>query len=97
MTTIYKYQLDITHEQVIEIPANSKVLSVANQDEVLCIWVEVFKDEERKEALTVYVFGTGHNIPSTLNASFVGTILMANGRLVWHVFIDNIKKMAHHV
>ena len=88
MKTIYKYPLEITNKQSIEIPNNSRILSVANQNENICLWVEIDKKEEKKTELAFYVFGTGHDIPDNLNLHFIGTVVTLGGRLVWHVFAE---------
>jgi len=84
MTTIWKYELEITDEQVIEIPRLSTILSVANQGGKLCLWVEV-DPSQRTVARHFLIVGTGH--PITVDANlrrFIGSVLI--GPFVWHVF-----------
>jgi hypothetical protein len=67
-------------------PAGSKVLSVANQDENLCVYVLV--DPESTNVQRPFrVTGTGHPVEGSLGVkSFVGTVLFRDGTFVLHVF-----------
>lgn len=84
MKAIWKYPLDVTDKQVIQMPANAKVLSVADQAGVLTIWALVDVDAE-KEARKFYVVGTGHPLDFT-GANFLGSV--QQGPFVWHVFVE---------
>ena len=67
---IYKYKLEITDYQKIYLPIGSKILSVANQRESLCLWALVDPDGNFGEHLHhIEIIGTGNPIP-----------------IVWHVF-----------
>jgi len=41
MNRIFKYELEMTYNQVIEMPLDSKILSLQIQHEKICIWVLV--------------------------------------------------------
>ena len=92
MRTIYKYQLQITDAQVIYMPPNSTVISVAVQDGFLYCWaaVDIFPgDETELFTVTIRIYGTGQ--PLEMDAPllgryerFIGTVLMPP--FVWHVF-----------
>ena len=88
MKTIYKYPLEITDRQVIEIPAGSEILSAQMQRGQLCLWVLVHTYEAPRHR-DVYIFGTGNPIPQGFDRGyclFVGTV--QQGPLVWHIFIE---------
>ena len=83
MIMIYKYPIEITDEQEIDMPRGAKILH-AGLDPLLmpCIWVKVNTTRE-PEKRTIYVAGTGnpmyvdsHNYVSTFN----------HENFVWHVF-----------
>lgn len=84
-TVIWKYQLKITDQQTIEIPCEHKILSVAQQNGILCMWVEVNPDAYLSE-VDIVICGTGNPIPHIegYNLIFVGTVVM--NPFVWHVF-----------
>lgn len=84
MRTIWKFPLEVTDHQSIEMPANAKVLSVADQAGVLTIWALVDPEAER-ELRHVWVFGTGHPV-TVSGATFRGSV--QQGPFVWHVFTD---------
>jgi len=87
MKTIYKYQLGITSRQIVEIPEQSKILSVANQRGHLCLWVMVnsYKPLVKR---TIEILGTGNPIPESISQPvgrhFIGTVIIEP--FVWHVF-----------
>ena len=88
MKTIYKYNLDITDSQLIELPIDSEILSVKCQDNFLCMWLLIEVGTIETTSLEIEIFGTGNPIYENNKTSrkFVDTVVMPNG-LVWHVFI----------
>lgn len=82
---IYKYQLQITEQQTIEIPYNARILHVDNQRHQLCLWALV---DPRKacEPVTIYVHGTGQDVVVHPTKRYVGSVIMEP--FVWHVFAE---------
>lgn len=87
MKTIYKYNLEITDRQLIEMPINSEILSAKNQGDNLFIWVLVDNETDLKESCEIEIFGTGNPIYENEHTcrQFIETCIMPNG-LVWHLF-----------
>lgn len=87
MWTIYKYPLAMLDEQTIMIPGGAQLLSVQVQHGVPCVWalVDPVKD---KQKVKFRIFGTGHSVPprGIETMTYFGTIQMADGDLVFHVF-----------
>ena len=85
--TIFKYKLEITDKQIIEMPINSKILTVQTQNEVPRMWV-LANPLEAKEKRCIEIFGTGHNVNSDMDISrnYLGTFQIRSGALVFHVF-----------
>lgn len=95
MEKIFKYELEITDEQTIDMPSLSRILSVQEQNGKLCLWAVV----EEKNAIKprkIIICGTGNPLPDGLRefsydapsgytTEFIGTVQMSYG-LVWHVF-----------
>lgn len=84
MRTIYKYPLQVTDCQVIEMPIGSRILAIQMQRGVPCLWATVDPEEEKKEKRFIRVVGTGHELSEYI--AYIGTYQMADGALVWHVF-----------
>jgi hypothetical protein len=82
---IWKEVLEVTDRQTIKLPASYKFLFVALQHDQISIWYVVDARAEMVER-NIYIFGTGHPIPNNFDGKFIGTVLMANGNLAWHVF-----------
>jgi len=83
MKTIWKYPLDITDAQVLDIPMYSEPLSVGSQDGKLVLWVLVDPDNDLRPC-TIWIRGTGHDAMGLNRRHFVGTAQMDG--FVWHVF-----------
>lgn len=83
MREIWKFELD-SHYNTVEMPIGAEILSVHSQRDSVCIWALVNPNME-KETRYFDVFGTGH--PIDVNSKiFIGTCLVNNESLVWHVF-----------
>lgn len=86
MKQIWKYPLEETDQQIILMPAGSKILHLAVQYEVACIWAEVYL-EAPMEHRKFYFVGTGHPMPlEPTHLEYLGTVVMHEGRLVWHIY-----------
>ena len=84
MKTIWKYELQVAGEQKINMPHNSRILSVQVQDIHPCIWALV--DTERVlEERTFRIVGTGYPIDFSTD-KYIGTFQQFNGKLVYHLF-----------
>ena len=84
MRSVWKFNLEASHETTFEAPAPARVLS-AGLDPAgrPSVWVEVDPDAEKIER-TVFLYGTGH--PIEAGGRFVGSIF--DGSFVWHVYTE---------
>ena len=82
-STIYKYRLDITNQQVVSMPMGAKFLH-AGPDPYgdPCVWYQVMPDDPKIDH-TFFLVGTGNPIPSKAKVH-LGSFLM--GPLVLHLF-----------
>ena len=80
--TIWKFPLELTNKQEVQMPVGANVISVDNQHGQICMWALV-NDEAEKETRTFEVVGTGHYMRD-IDRDFVGTV--QQGPFVWHVF-----------
>jgi len=80
---IWKFPLEITDVQEVEMPSSAQLLSVDVQQGILCLWALVDLDRATKERHVIDIIGTGEPIESHHRA-FIGTAQM--GPLLWHVF-----------
>ncbi len=89
MTTnsIWKFILEPTDTQSIDMPLGARILSVDMQNSRVCLWAQV-NPEAKIFARTIEIFGTGHpiEISDKIVREFIGTVLWPNGHLVFHVF-----------
>lgn len=89
MMTIYKYPLEVTDEQEVELPGTHKLLSVQEQNATPCLWALVDPDAAPVKR-TLRIFGTGQPIEEYPMGDFLGTFQLYGGRLVFHVFADRV-------
>jgi len=89
MNKIYKYELQIKDSQSFQINSDYKILSVAEQNGKLCMWVLVNLNNPITW-MNIEIIGTGNQIDEQLmqHNKFIGSVVMHNG-FVWHVF-DNL-------
>lgn len=68
-------------------PRGAVVLSVDRQGENIVLYAKVDPESVHVEVHDVWVFGTGHPIPTLAEtACFVGTVNLYAGQLMFHVF-----------
>ena len=86
MQRIYKYPLQVTDVQMVQMPIGAVILTAQNQNEVVTLWAMV-EDKELIEFRAIHIFGTGHPIPEKYNGKYIATV-QAEG-FVWHIFEPN--------
>lgn len=81
---VWKFPLILSPDQVIRMPAGSRILTAQEQLRELCIWAMV--DCDGPESLRrIAILGTGHKTdPAGL--IYISTVQAADGNLVWHIF-----------
>jgi hypothetical protein len=84
MPTIWKYNLSLVDEQVIEIPASASNLTLQMQGGGPRLWALVDPTAPTVKR-TIRMFGTGHPVPDDIMA-YLGTV--QDGPFVWHFFQD---------
>ena len=91
MSTIYKYQLETTDNQIIYMPKNADILTVQvqniNMKQVPCLWAMVNTDNISK-GYKIRIIGTGHEIEEDFEGKYIGTYQLTelSEVLVFHVF-----------
>jgi len=84
MKTIYKYPIQITDIQQVEIPLMSKIIHAGLDPKgVPCVWAAVDPESELIP-VKILVVGTGNPLRSHFDRH-VGSFIQ--GPFVWHVFI----------
>lgn len=86
---IFKFCLEVTHEQEIELPVNVRILTVQVQNKIPCLWAVV--DEKLINASvmrkhSIRTFGTGQPFDLPIDCFYIGTYQLNGGSLVFHVF-----------
>lgn len=85
MSTIWKYELQGTDLQVVEMPLGARLLTVQVQDAQPCLWALVDPTADTGPR-RIRIFGTGHPIaPSPASLRFIATFQL-HGVLVFHAF-----------
>jgi len=82
---IWKFPLH--HSNRIPMPIGSEILTVQTQNEIPCLWALVNPENETEMRLFEMI-GTGHDITEdgAGERKYIGTLQLAGGALVWHVF-----------
>jgi len=91
MRKIFKYPLEITDYQTVEIKSPAILLSVARIDDEIVMYAMV-DDLEYGILVDVRIIGTGNAIKGGIDGyKFLGTVNLMNGREIWHVFARHSK------
>jgi len=86
MKTIHKISLLIEDVRTYDLPEGAVILSVAEQHKQLMMWYMFdHQSASRVTPRQIRIYGTGHQIDQE-NLVFIGTALMFNGSIVYHVF-----------
>lgn len=87
MKRIYKYALPIMDLASIRMPRGAVILSIHQQFESICLWalVDPMREDDTEER-TFRIAGTGHDLTLKVYSGFVGSVFLAGGSLVFHVF-----------
>jgi hypothetical protein len=84
---IYKYLLAMQENQEVELPVNSKILSVQFQDENLYLWALVNKKSGTSvQKHVIEIYGTGQDINYELGIRRNHLATVQSQGFVWHVF-----------
>jgi hypothetical protein len=85
MKKIFKYEIPVEGVE-LDMPRGARILSCQNQHDNVCLWALVDPDAAKEERHFV-VAGTGHPLDdSIVVAKYLGTVVVAGGQFVWHVF-----------
>ena len=82
---VYKYELEITDEQIIKLPFNAEILTVQMQGMRCYLWAFVDPQNELTERI-ICVYGTGHHIPDKIGLKYINTFQIPHLGLVLHAF-----------
>ena len=86
MRKIFKYPLEVTDYQTIEVKNPAILLSVAGQNNLIVMYAMV-DDIEYGIPVDVMIIGTGHAIKDDIDSyKFLGTVSLMGERLMFHVF-----------
>jgi hypothetical protein len=83
--TIWKFPLRGTFHQIVEMPEDAKIISVAEQGELICLWAEVDPNAQCRTKRGIAIYGTGRTIPDD-PGTFIGTVMLRGGALVYHIY-----------
>ena len=85
MAAVWKFEIPINDEFEIQMPRNAELLHVEVQNDKGFLWARV-APERHNEQRKFYLRGTGH--PVDMDCEYVGSFMLRNGALVFHLFED---------
>ena len=87
MKTIWKYELETTDYQLLSIPLPAKILSVSSQGNQIVLYAEIDTKSMLLREVAVWIHGTGHEKKAYDTSTFIGTVKLLDGALMFHVFV----------
>lgn len=82
---IWKWTLEVTDMQTLELPQGSGILTVQMQNGKPQLWALCNEETERKERRLIAIYGTGNPMPDE-PGEYIATFQMFGGGAVFHVF-----------
>jgi len=83
---IWKYPLQLTDTQTVEMPEGAQILTAQRQGQTLCLWALVDCEPELpKQNREIEIIGTGNPIIEAPRR-YIATVQMQGGSLWWHIF-----------
>ena len=86
MDRIYKYDINIVSEQILELPVEARILTVTKQRDTVVLYAIIDDSGSEKERRVIERFVTVHPMADDVPRNYIGTVSQENGYLVWHVF-----------
>jgi hypothetical protein len=85
MRTVYKYSIPVIDKFELDLPAHTSILYIGQQKNNPVMWCLV--DTENKLIKRYFrLAGTGHDIPYPDPLDYIGTVILYNDNLVFHLF-----------
>jgi hypothetical protein len=86
-STIFKYPIEITDDQILQLPLDAQILCVKEQNGRIVLYALV---NLLNRLVPRYIFcrGTGHSADNLDCADWIDTVMLTNG-LVFHFFADS--------
>lgn len=87
MLTIYKYELEITGSQWLEMPQHAEILCVKTQRNKICAWARVNTERDLFQRRIIIV-GTGSPMMKNdfIYYKYIDTVELSGGDLIFHIF-----------
>ena len=92
LSRIYKYELIIKKDEAeVELPSFHQILSIQNQNGILCLWAKVNTDPNVKKIKKKFIIkNTGQDADDLAYDSYITTVQI--GGFVKHIFDADIKE-----
>jgi len=87
MKSIWKYPLRLTEHQYFEIPVRAIPLCIELQNGTPTIWFEVETTNPKKDR-SIRIIGTGEELDFSELYHYLGSFLIAEDSLVFHVYVE---------
>ena len=93
MKTIYKYTLELTNRQTIQVPVGAETLHVGIQRGQICVWILIDLNPDVQDVemgnKVFHIFGTGNPTTKELeDKRYIGTVQLDD--YVWHIFEEEL-------
>ena len=85
MTTVWKTVLKPTDIQIVDLPRGAEIIFCGEQRGNICIWYRC-DETAPKEQRKIAICGTGSPCPDAGQGSYIGSVIMHGGALVFHLF-----------
>ena len=85
MITVWKFPLSYLDQFSLEVPFGSEFIYFDMQGGIPTVWALVNSDNSTQRR-SLWMAGTGHELPADHNYNHIGSCIDTNTGLVWHLF-----------
>ena len=84
---IFKYTVEVKTVglTMIEMPKDSKIIKIAEQNEFIQVWAEV-TNSHKTETVSLVMIETGDFLPNAIKLEYLETVLLLQGGYVLHIY-----------
>ena len=85
MEAIWKFQIEVTGEQILSVPKGTKLIACQNQQETIQMWGIVNPDEKGTERRHIRMYTTGQHYEK-IEGKYLTSVQLRGGNFVAHLF-----------
>lgn len=93
MKKVFKYTLNVTAEQVLELPKGAELISAKEQFGNIVLYALVNPEVKIYDGYNILVLGTGYEVSEHIeDYTFLNTVKIMMGKFMFHIFYKKMEE-----